>query len=167
MQEHSTQWLSDEIQFLLTQIERNRYNSYELMVKFSSILKEADNRHYNDCVDFAKNCLKHANSKSDIEDIDFKQIYHETFDLIGYKKRFNAMKKLLQTKIIHLGLSERTKNCLLGGDVEILGDLVSLEEKRLLRFRNLGETSLEEIKDKIMQKYDLSFGMDVLRYNIW
>lgn len=48
-----------------------------------------------------------------------------------------------------LDLSVRTINCLRRANITTVGELVSKEEKDLLRLRNFGQKSLQEIKDRL------------------
>lgn len=50
-----------------------------------------------------------------------------------------------------LELSVRSENCLLRGGVNVLGELVSRTREDLLKIRNLGKVSLEEIEEKLAE----------------
>lgn len=73
------------------------------------------------------------------------------------------IKKILMMSVEELDLSVRAANCLRGANIKTIADLVRREESELLRFRNFGRKSLDEIKYKI-QEYGLDFGMDVDKY---
>ncbi len=73
------------------------------------------------------------------------------------------IKKLLKKSIEELELSVRATNSLRGANIQTLADLVKREESELLRFRNFGRKSLDEIREKI-QELGLQFGMDVDKY---
>ncbi|MCR5363292.1 MAG: DNA-directed RNA polymerase subunit alpha [Bacteroidales bacterium] len=72
---------------------------------------------------------------------------------------------LLLTKLSDMGLSVRAYNCLKSADIDTFADLVSYSRAELMKFRNFGRKSLNEI-DIIVEKMKLSFGMDVRKYNI-
>ncbi|MBP5549753.1 MAG: DNA-directed RNA polymerase subunit alpha [Bacteroidales bacterium] len=72
---------------------------------------------------------------------------------------------LLLTKLSDMGLSVRAYNCLKAADIDTFADLVSYSRAELMKFRNFGRKSLNEI-DIIVEKMKLSFGMDVRKYNI-
>lgn len=72
---------------------------------------------------------------------------------------------LLLTKLSDMGLSVRAYNCLKAADIDTFADLVSYSRAELMKFRNFGRKSLNEI-DVIVEKMKLSFGMDVRKYNI-
>ena len=75
------------------------------------------------------------------------------------------MKHLLLTKLSDMGLSVRAYNCLKAANIDTFADLVSYSRSELMKFRNFGRKSLNEI-DQLVEKMKLSFGMDVTKYNI-
>ncbi len=75
------------------------------------------------------------------------------------------MRHLLLTKLADMGLSVRAYNCLKAADINTFADLVSYSRPELMKFRNFGRKSLNEI-DLLVEKMKLSFGMDVSKYNI-
>ena len=75
------------------------------------------------------------------------------------------MRHLLLTKLSDMGLSVRAYNCLKAADIDTFADLVSYSSAELMKFRNFGRKSLNEI-DLLVEKMKLSFGMDVTKYNI-
>lgn len=75
------------------------------------------------------------------------------------------MRQLLKTKLVDLDLSVRALNCLKAADVETLGDLVSYNRNDLLKFRNFGKKSLQEL-DELVANKGLQFGMNVGKYKL-
>lgn len=75
------------------------------------------------------------------------------------------IRHLLMTKLSDVGLSVRAYNCLKAADIDTFADLVSYSRTELMRFRNFGRKSLNEI-DTLVEQNHLSFGMDVTKYNI-
>ena len=75
------------------------------------------------------------------------------------------MRHLLLTKLSDMGLSVRAFNCLKAADIDTFADLVSYSRAELMKFRNFGRKSLNEI-DILIEKMKLSFGVDVRKYNI-
>ena len=75
------------------------------------------------------------------------------------------MRHLLLTKLSDMGLSVRAYNCLKAADIDTFADLVSYSRAELMKFRNFGRKSLNEI-DLLVERMKLSFGMDVTKYNI-
>jgi DNA-directed RNA polymerase subunit alpha len=66
----------------------------------------------------------------------------------------------LEAPISDLELSVRARNCLDGANLRTLWDLVSLSENEVINLKNLGKTSLTEIKNKLSER-GLSLGMSV------
>ena len=75
------------------------------------------------------------------------------------------MRHVLLNKLSDMGLSVRAFNCLKAADIDTFADLVSYSRAELMKFRNFGRKSLNEI-DLLVEKMKLSFGMDVTKYNI-
>jgi DNA-directed RNA polymerase subunit alpha len=57
-----------------------------------------------------------------------------------------------------LELSVRSSNCLEAANIVTIKDLVTKTESEMLKYRNFGRKSLNEIKD-ILAEMGLSFGM--------
>jgi DNA-directed RNA polymerase subunit alpha len=57
-----------------------------------------------------------------------------------------------------LELSVRSANCLKNAGINLIGELVQKTEAEMLKTKNFGRKSLNEIKD-ILQEMDLNFGM--------
>ncbi|HJO27779.1 MAG: DNA-directed RNA polymerase subunit alpha [Planctomycetes bacterium] len=70
----------------------------------------------------------------------------------------NELGLLLDQSISELELSVRARNCLDGANLTTLGALVALSENEVMHLKNLGKTSLTEIKSKLAEK-GLSLGM--------
>lgn len=75
------------------------------------------------------------------------------------------MRKLLKTSLADMDLSVRAYNCLKAADIKTLGELASLEVSDMMKFRNFGKKSLTEL-EQLMTDKNLSFGMDVDKYNL-
>ena len=75
------------------------------------------------------------------------------------------MRHLLLTKLSDMELSVRALNCLKAADIETFADLVSHQRSELMKFRNFGKKSLNEI-DMLVERLKLTFGMDITKYNI-
>ncbi len=73
------------------------------------------------------------------------------------KKRFNEN---LFRRIDELELSVRSANCLENADIKYIGELVQRTEAEMLRTKNFGRKSLNEIK-QILSDMGLSLGMKV------
>ncbi len=66
--------------------------------------------------------------------------------------------KQLSQDVEVLDLSVRAMNCLNSADIRLVGELCTKTEQRMLKFRNFGKKSLDEIKEKI-EKLGLGLGM--------
>lgn len=58
-------------------------------------------------------------------------------------------------KIDELELSVRSLNCLKRAKIETIGDLLSKTEEELLKIKNFGQKSLDEVKEKLKEKFGL------------
>ena len=75
------------------------------------------------------------------------------------------MHQLLKKKLVEMNLSVRALNCLKAANVETLGDLVQYNKNELLKFRNFGKKSLNELDD-LLKSLNLSFGTDITKYKL-
>ena len=73
------------------------------------------------------------------------------------------IKKLLKMSVDELELSVRASNCLRAANIETIADLVKRDEPEMLKFRNFGRKSLNELS-KVLEMLGLTFGMDVDKY---
>jgi DNA-directed RNA polymerase subunit alpha len=70
------------------------------------------------------------------------------------------MNEVLNRSVEELELSVRSYNCLKNANIQTIGDLVQKTEAEMLRTKNFGRKSLNEIKE-ILQSLGLSFGMKI------
>jgi DNA-directed RNA polymerase subunit alpha len=77
------------------------------------------------------------------------------------KKKGEEMDRLLNMSINEIELSVRAANCINGASIKTIGDLVQKTEAEMLKYRNFGKKSLNEIK-QILTGMGLSFGMKPL-----
>ena len=70
------------------------------------------------------------------------------------------IRQLLKTRVDELELSVRSSNCLRAANIQNLGELVSKTESEMLKYRNFGRKSLNELTS-ILDELGLSFGMDI------
>jgi len=73
------------------------------------------------------------------------------------------IRNLLKTRVDEMELSVRSSNCLRAANIQTLGDLVTKTEAEMLKYRNFGRKSLNEI-NSILEELDLSLGMDISKY---
>ena len=102
--------------------------------------------------------LFHDEKKVPIENV-------EDMENIELDEESLRIRHLLLTKLSDVGLSVRAFNCLKSAEVETFADLVSYTRGELMKFRNFDRKSLNEI-DQIVERMNLTFGMDVSKYNI-
>ena len=69
------------------------------------------------------------------------------------------MKKLLNMSVNEIELSVRAANCLNNANITTVGQLAMKTEQEMLKYRNFGKKSLNEIKDKLVS-LNLSLGMN-------
>jgi DNA-directed RNA polymerase subunit alpha len=67
--------------------------------------------------------------------------------------------KLLNMSVNEIELSVRAANCLNNANITTVGQLAMKTEQEMLKYRNFGKKSLNEIKDKL-QALGLSLGMN-------
>lgn len=75
------------------------------------------------------------------------------------------MRDLLKQELKDLDLSVRALNCLQAAEILTLGDLVQIQKEDLLKFRNFGKKSQDELQE-LLDRLNLHFGMDVSKYNL-
>ena len=68
------------------------------------------------------------------------------------------LKKMLNMSVNEIELSVRAANCLNNANITSVGQLAQKTEAEMLKYRNFGKKSLNEIKDKL-QQLGLSLGM--------
>lgn len=73
------------------------------------------------------------------------------------------VRNLLKTRVDELELSVRSSNCLRAANIQTIQDLVTKTESDMLKYRNFGRKSLNEIST-ILEEMGLSFGMDISQY---
>ncbi|NGX50407.1 MAG: DNA-directed RNA polymerase subunit alpha [Chlamydiae bacterium] len=71
----------------------------------------------------------------------------------------------LGLRINEIELSVRSTNCLAQANIDTIAELVIMPEPEMLKFRNFGKKSLNEIKAKL-EDMGLYLGMDLSRYGI-
>ena len=69
------------------------------------------------------------------------------------------LKKLLNMSVNEIELSVRAANCLNNANITTVGQLALKTEQEMLKYRNFGKKSLNEIKDKLVS-LNLSLGMN-------
>ncbi|HCP92060.1 MAG TPA: DNA-directed RNA polymerase subunit alpha, partial [Spartobacteria bacterium] len=76
----------------------------------------------------------------------------------GVSEENMKLKKKLNMSVNEIELSVRAANCLNNANITTVGQLAQKTEAEMLKYRNFGKKSLNEIKDKL-QQLELSLGM--------
>lgn len=90
--------------------------------------------------------------KANEQDIEFERETREAGD------EQNRLRKLLNLSVNEIELSVRAANCLNNANILTVGELATKSEAEMLKYRNFGKKSLNEIKQKLEQ-LGLSLGM--------
>lgn len=107
----------------------------EALLQGSAILKH----HLDIFVDFDKDPIEFEETRQEVSQED------------------SALKKLLAMSVNEIELSVRAANCLNNANITTVGQLAMKSEAEMLKYRNFGKKSLNEIKDKL-QQLGLSLG---------
>jgi DNA-directed RNA polymerase subunit alpha len=86
-------------------------------------------------------------------------------DNIEFDEEALHLRQLLQKKLTELNLSVRALNCLKTANISTLGELVRFQKADLLKFRNFGKKSLNEL-DELLENNNLQFGMNLDKYKL-
>ena len=87
---------------------------------------------------------------------DTKVEFDETPEEVSQEN--TRLKKLLNMSVNEIELSVRAANCLNNANITTVGQLAMKTEGEMLKYRNFGKKSLNEIKDKL-QQLQLGLGM--------
>ncbi|MCK5218635.1 DNA-directed RNA polymerase subunit alpha [bacterium] len=90
--------------------------------------------------------------------INFEEEPEEEIEEVDEEKE--KVREMLNRSMEEMELSVRSSNCLKMANIKLIGDLVSKTESEMLRYRNFGRKSLNEIKE-ILSEMGLSLGMDL------
>ncbi len=91
------------------------------------------------------------------------EIEPEQEELVEVDEEVLRVRKLLKMPVDELELSVRSYNCLMAANIKTIGDLVKRGDQEMLKFRNFGRKSLQELT-KILDEKGLQFGMDIEKY---
>lgn len=110
-----------------------------------------------DAVKHAASILKHH---LDV----FDEVSQEEIEFESENKEIseeqNRLRKLLNMSVNEIELSVRAANCLNNANITTVGELAMKGEQEMLKYRNFGKKSLNEIKAKLEQ-LGLSLGMQI------
>lgn len=92
----------------------------------------------------------------------FDEVSHEKVEFESETKEIseeqNRLRNLLNMSVNEIELSVRAANCLNNANITTVGELALKSEQEMLKYRNFGKKSLNEIKAKLEQ-LGLSLGM--------
>jgi DNA-directed RNA polymerase subunit alpha len=88
--------------------------------------------------------------------------FEETAEAVeeAAERPVGAIYDILNRSVEELELSVRSYNCLKNANIQTIQDLIQKTEAEMLRTKNFGRKSLNEIKE-ILQGLGLSFGMRI------
>ncbi len=90
--------------------------------------------------------------------VDFEEEEEEEEEIINEEE--NKLNEYLKMPVGELELSVRASNCLKNANIKTIADLVTKTEAEMLKTKNFGKKSLNEIKD-ILSSLGLHFGMEL------
>jgi DNA-directed RNA polymerase subunit alpha len=107
-----------------------------------------------DAIGFAAKLLKDHMSIF----INFEELPEQTEEVS--ERGYDKMNEVLNRSVEELELSVRSYNCLKNANIQTIGELVQKTEAEMLRTKNFGRKSLNEIKE-ILANMGLSLGMRI------
>jgi DNA-directed RNA polymerase subunit alpha len=110
-----------------------------------------------DCLKQAAAILKHHLDVFDKVTEDNVEFENEQVEV---SEEQNKLRKLLNMSVNEIELSVRAANCLNNANITTVGELAMKSEQEMLKYRNFGKKSLNEIKAKLEQ-LGLSLGMKI------
>jgi DNA-directed RNA polymerase subunit alpha len=84
---------------------------------------------------------------------------------VAERPRITQLNEVLFRPVEELELSVRSANCLQNADIKYIGELVQRSEGEMLKTKNFGRKSLNEIKE-ILAGMGLQFGMKVENFPV-
>ncbi len=91
---------------------------------------------------------------------DDNKVSFEAAASVGQHEETARLRKLLNMSVNEIELSVRAANCLNNANITTVGQLAMKSESEMLKYRNFGKKSLNEIKDKLSD-LGLSLGVQV------
>jgi DNA-directed RNA polymerase subunit alpha len=103
----------------------------------------------NALVEGAKILRKHLNPLVKYFELGSEVLQPRLPEIVEEPGEDEELKQLYDLPISHLELSVRASNCLESENISTIRELVARTEDDLLRIRNFGQTSLDELKEKL------------------
>lgn len=99
----------------------------------------------------------------------FQNLQHQTITFDQGEAQMDtdvdSLMSKLALRINEIELSVRSTNCLASANIDTIAELVIMPESEMLKFRNFGKKSLNEIKAKL-EEMGLHLGMDLAKLGI-
>ena len=90
----------------------------------------------------------------------FINFNEDEVEVVDYQENHDdLLMRTMDISIDTLELSARASNCLSTHDIKTLGELISRSEQEIVEMRNFGKKSLEEIRNKLKNEWNLDFDM--------
>ncbi len=106
----------------------------------------------------AKILRKHLNPLVKYFELGSQVMQPQIPEVAPVQEEDEELKKVLDMPISHLELSVRASNCLESENISCIRDIVHRSEDEVLKIRNFGQTSLDELKEKLAM-HSLTLGM--------
>src|SRR5450759_1983309 len=90
--------------------------------------------------------------------INFEEVAEQTEEVS--ERGMDKINEILNRSVEELELSVRSYNCLKNANIQSIGELVQKTEAEMLKTKNFGRKSLNEIKE-ILSSMGLSLGMKI------
>lgn len=149
----------------ILQIAGKAVESISRLENYDDLMKETENQRQR--LEMADEVIR--NKDEEIRQLR-QQLKIKEAPEMGEAEEIVQMRKLLNTRLVDIGISVRTLNCLVNDPinrsyvkVETLGDLVQYHKTDLLKLRNFGKKALGELDD-LLDSCGLDFGMNVDEY---
>ena len=84
---------------------------------------------------------------------------------IEKQNQYSEYRDLLNTSLMSIDIGIRAYNVCRNADIKTLGQLASIKKNDLVKMRNCGNRSIIEL-ETILNKYHLTFGMNLSKYGI-
>jgi DNA-directed RNA polymerase subunit alpha len=95
--------------------------------------------------------------------INFEMMPGEDEEEIETDEEILRIRRLLRKPVDELELTVRAANCLKEARIRTIADLVSYDEPEMLKFKNFGRKSLNELNE-ILVTHNLYFGLNINKY---
>ncbi|KAF2955984.1 DNA-directed RNA polymerase subunit alpha [Marinitoga sp. 38H-ov] len=125
----------------------------EALIKATKILIEHFNIIYSS---WKSEDLELAEPEGDNLEVEVSTYIEENVETV--EEEFKGVSiEILETKIDELDLSKRAKNCLKREKIHTVRDILKKDPEELMRIKNFGKKSLDEIRKELIEKFQLDY----------